>query len=460
MVVRPFLPGAVLGFIILIAAAMYCFGDRAQYILFTSIFGATPFYFPFLDAHGVLSAIECNRLGFDVYALNPCDALGRVHTYSPLWLHLSVLPIDTSWTPAVGLTLVALFLSSLSLLPPARGVWQLMVIVAGATSPAVVYAIERGNFDLLVFFCVVVAVRLVQWSSWLRFLGYASLLFVGALKFYPAAALLLITRERIATAIVIGLIATACLAGFLVLEWHDFVRAVGWLPRTCHNTNVFELNDFGSHDLPCGIALLADWPEGAATLTHLLLGAATIVLAIVLARRSAGTARLTELEATSLLAASAVIIFCFFTAQNVFYRAIFLLLVLPGLTAMAGSSQNSRFRRYIPVLLVLLLLGWHTAERLFDYFFHTTGSCQLGSTWSACRAWTVNPLDGAKLLANVAIWLSHELLWWVVITLLAGLSLSLLVRTVGCQDLQQLAALIWMNLRNFSKRLRARHQPF
>jgi hypothetical protein len=34
---------------------------------------------PLLDTHAVLAAIECHRLGIDIYAANPCDVLGRFH---------------------------------------------------------------------------------------------------------------------------------------------------------------------------------------------------------------------------------------------------------------------------------------------------------------------------------------------------------------------------------------------
>jgi hypothetical protein len=46
--------------------------------------------------------------------------LHRVHSYSPLWLWLSVLPITTAWDNALGLGLVVLFLVALTFLPPGR----------------------------------------------------------------------------------------------------------------------------------------------------------------------------------------------------------------------------------------------------------------------------------------------------------------------------------------------------
>ena len=97
---------------------LYGFGYRAQYHALAEAWGAAPFRTPFLDMHAVTSAVECHRLGFDVYVQNPCDVFGRVHGYSPLWLWLAVLPITTAWDNALGLGLVLLFLVALAFLPP------------------------------------------------------------------------------------------------------------------------------------------------------------------------------------------------------------------------------------------------------------------------------------------------------------------------------------------------------
>jgi hypothetical protein len=113
-------PAAVAAVIVLFAGLLYSFGYREQYYALAKAWGALPFRTPFLDMHGVTSAVECHRLGYDVYVQNPCDVLHRVHSYSPLWLWLSVLPITTAWDNALGLGLVVLFLVALTFLPPGR----------------------------------------------------------------------------------------------------------------------------------------------------------------------------------------------------------------------------------------------------------------------------------------------------------------------------------------------------
>ena len=110
--------------------------------------------------HAVTAAVECHRLGFDVYVQNPCDVFGRVHGYSPVWLWLAVLPITTAWDNALGLGLVLLFLVALAFLPAGRDWRQTMLITLGAVSSATMFALERANVDLLMFVMAMLAVRL------------------------------------------------------------------------------------------------------------------------------------------------------------------------------------------------------------------------------------------------------------------------------------------------------------
>ena len=192
-----FVPATAATAAVLLAGSLYAFGYRDQYHALLDYWGAAPFPFPFLDMNAVTSAVECHRLGFNVYVQNPCDALNRVHGYSPLWLWLSVLPISTAWDIVLGLATVLLFLMALPFLPPGRGWWQTAVITLGTVSSVVMFALERANVDVLVFLLAMLAVALTRRSVPLRILGYAVALFAGMLKFYPITLLILAARERL-----------------------------------------------------------------------------------------------------------------------------------------------------------------------------------------------------------------------------------------------------------------------
>src|SRR5512143_1622194 len=71
---------AAIGLFALLRAA----GATETYNDLFHLWRVEPFRWPFLDIHAVLSAVECHRLGWDVFEQNPCDVMERVHVYSRL----------------------------------------------------------------------------------------------------------------------------------------------------------------------------------------------------------------------------------------------------------------------------------------------------------------------------------------------------------------------------------------
>jgi hypothetical protein len=67
------------------------------------------------------------------------------------------------------------------------------------TSPIVIYGLERGNFDIIIFIMLVAAGVLSTGKLTSRILSYALMLLAGLLKFYPLIALWAVLRERTRT---------------------------------------------------------------------------------------------------------------------------------------------------------------------------------------------------------------------------------------------------------------------
>src|SRR5215470_20205093 len=86
------LPALVAMFAFFILSALYVSGSTRAYSWILTHWGVVPFSFPFLDLHALLASWECKRLGVDVLAQNPCDALARPFDYPPLLLAGSPIP--------------------------------------------------------------------------------------------------------------------------------------------------------------------------------------------------------------------------------------------------------------------------------------------------------------------------------------------------------------------------------
>ncbi len=274
---RAVLPAAAAAVVVLLAGALYCLGYRAQYHALAEAWGAAPFRTPFLDTHAVTAAVECHRLGFDVYVQNPCDVFGRVHGYSPVWLWLAVLPITTAWDNALGLGLVLLFLIALAFLPAGRTWPHTALITLGVVSSATMFALERANVDLLMFVMAMLAVRL-------RTTGYAVSLLSGMLKFYPIVLLILAVRERLVTCLVIWAAAGGVIALWFALDGHAILRGMANIP----STQPFDDNVFGAHNLPFGLAELAGLSHAWAMVLQVVLLVIVLGIAAMMCPPGAG----------------------------------------------------------------------------------------------------------------------------------------------------------------------------
>ena len=421
---RAVVPAAAAAVAVLLAGSLYVFGYRDQYHTLLDAWGAAPFPFPFLDMHAVTSAVECHRRGFDVYVQNPCDALGRVHGYSPLWLWLSVLPISTAWDNALGLAAVVLFVTTLPFLPPGRGWWQTAVIALGTISSVVMFALERANVDVLIFMLAMLTVTLTRRGTPFRILGYAVALLAGMLKFYPATLLILAVRERLGTFIAVGVVAAGGIVAWFALDGAEIIRGMANIPATQY----FDEYVFGARDLPYGAAQILGWPRPVATGLFAVLLIGTVGMAVALAR-CADTGerlrRLTDAEATYLLAGCVLMIGCFLAAQNILYRSIFFLFVLPGLTVLAQTEGGRTFTRICRgAIASIIVLMWNdTVRTLLNDVLQ----------WFGVSA-------GPNDIAYSVIWLVREVMWWGVVTVLAALLFRLLSDSRVAQDVVGLLA--------------------
>jgi hypothetical protein len=373
--------------------------------------GVRPFRFAFVDLDTILSALRCLRLGVDVFSSNPCDALGRVFDYSPLWLAGAVFPVTTDWIVPVGFAVDAAFVCSLILLPPGRGGWQTCAVVSCVLSTPVAFAMERANNDLIIFVLAAGAAALAERSLRLRLVGYACALLAGLLKYYPMLVLALICRERMRVFVPVAIACLVLLLGFVAVEFEDLHRALPLIPVGRYFGDMF-----GAGTLPFVGRL------GLLGLVVTALGVAARIGKLA----EADLARLTERERLFLLTGALLILACFFSAQNIGYRALHLLLAAPGLTALATVAQRRMpYRISVAVLLVLL---WSECWR-----HGLAAAVQQRAPWEELA-----PAAGdAALLLG---WLVREACWWWTVTLLAGLSFGMLLGSpVGRAALPSLA---------------------
>ena len=195
MTVRRAIPALAALTLFAILAVLYLSGQRALYDHIIQLWGIRPYLHPFFDTRGLVSAIECLRLGVDAYVTNPCDLENRLYDYPPSWSLLTLLPVTQAWVEPMGMILGLGFIASLLLLPAARDRVGTLMVVAGVISCTALFAVERANNDIVVFILAALAASLLWRSTSLRFVGYGLVQIAGLLKYFPMVIMAAAIRE-------------------------------------------------------------------------------------------------------------------------------------------------------------------------------------------------------------------------------------------------------------------------
>jgi hypothetical protein len=359
---------------------------------------------PFSDLGAVLQAVHCAGRGVEVYAPNPCMG-GGTYNYSALLLHVSALGGLAARLDGVGLGLALLFIAALALLPAPQSRAEFWLRAAGTASASTIFAVERMNLDVIILVLAIGGIWLVLQGGIAKLAGYGLFGIGAALKYYPIALLALLLRERPKRLVIIA----APLAGAgLVAAWRFRPQIAAALAAIPHGPPFG--NCFGAIDIPLGFTLGLAALHGN-DLRHLdslqmplaLRGLYGAMLLFALWRgwKKAACYRPTLAMLPSaaqayLTGGAALICACFFLAQNIDYRAIFLLLVLP-----ASLALERRFA------LAIVALLWESLFRTIAI---------------AAMPPLLGPVGGYSVV--IMVWLARELLWWWVVTRLLAVLFS------------------------------------
>jgi hypothetical protein len=316
----------------------------------------------FVDALNVASAAECHRLGHDVLVDNPCDPLLRPMNYPRVWLLFAYLGMDLTWVVPFGLAIVGGFLLSAWALLGRLSVRQGVPVAAAVCSPAVMFAVERGQVDLVVFALVAAAVVLWRRQGWARTSSPLLVLAAAVGKLFPVVGLVAYVFARERRAAVVAVASGFVFLGYVALTLSD-VRAIG------------QVAPQGQHFAYGARILVAQLARAVDARTWEALGAVRQVVAI--APLAAAAAAAWWWRSSTLLQAltptresgpddwrrlafhvgALVYVGTFATANNWDYRLVFLLFCLPQLLVWAeGRASPIRLAGLIGTGTVLVQL--------------------------------------------------------------------------------------------------------
>jgi hypothetical protein len=378
-----------------------------------------PTYLPYLDTHVVLAAIQCHREGYDVFEYNPCDIMGRWHIYSPVWLFASPTGVGIGDTPWVGTAMAVAFLAAAAWVTNATTAGEAAIFLLALLSQSFALAVDRGNFDLLMFIAVVAACAVFARGPAWRPLSYAAIFICAILKFYPIVAFGVALTERPRRFLVVSALAAIGWGLFFYFAWSDLTRLWPHIPHAQPLQDAFGgFNFFQAlgHLVVRYVPAEATLINAAAPRFYQAACVAALALSLFFARRLRGgglTLPVAGGVGTFFLVGTLISLFAFFTAQNPPYRAIWLLLPLPLLIRMRRDRAAPRWLWNGEIVLLIVALWFES--------FHN---------W----AWR---LTGSQAVADLLAFLVREPLWWAFVI---GLMTLLWVQTASMPIVAQLIA--------------------
>jgi len=303
-----------------------------------------------------MQSIDCASVGVDVYAANN-GCLADPTIYGPGVLWLQWVPFDLfSARHVTGLGVAGILVSSLALLWLARssyGPGRIILLIAAVSGPWLLL-LERGNLDAVVMWVAIAAVILVRrWNAlWAWSLAAALIWLMGTWKYYPfAMGLMLIPALRLRRGWTVLVAFAGAAVVFMALSWETFRFS------SAANSNMVDLSDSWTLGrIPVvarmvGSVVPAEGIQAGDLLVLAVAVAATVwgVLVGVSMRRTPWTLSMLAVAGSSLFLVSIVV-----AGFGWAYKATFLLLAVPLVSALVRSRSQAVVAASV---IVLLLLG-------------------------------------------------------------------------------------------------------
>ncbi|HMF53571.1 MAG TPA: hypothetical protein VK593_04435 [Edaphobacter sp.] len=152
----------------------------------------------FSDTRSITHSIDCFASGRDPYTVSACDPWGRLLNYPPVWLAARYIGVTSLSSNLAGVLFALAAGSAYLLLFNTRTFLSAAIVFLAMTSRCVLFSVERGNTDQLIFFLLVFGIFLIhhQRPDLRDRLMCLLLVLLTILKVYPIAAVTVFLQRR------------------------------------------------------------------------------------------------------------------------------------------------------------------------------------------------------------------------------------------------------------------------
>ena len=314
----------------------------------------------FTDTRSITHSIDCLAAGQDPYAVGTFDPFHRLFSYPPIWLQLRYLGVTSRSTNLIALIMSVITASAFLLLFRAQTWLSAFVVFFAVISRPVLFAVERGNIDQLIFSLLVFGFFLIdQQKTQLKpLLTGLLIVFLTILKVYPFVAAAVFIRRRNGL-IKAALTATLSVAALALTSGRRLPLLFANTPRD-YNLSFGSFPFFlamSRHTFHATTPIILHHGK-AAPMGAIILGVLSLIAAAIYSKQIDRALPVLDCDrARGCIAISCLTIFCFafIFGSSYDYRLIFL---LGALAYLVEDLNKSVSLRSLPAAILILLLLW------------------------------------------------------------------------------------------------------
>lgn len=310
-----------------------------------------PEVYPFLDMKGRLAHIQGHRMGLDIYSVpNPLDPLNRINDKPSYTLLLGHLGLNLEHAVPLSILFIVLMVLGTLLFIKPRTWSQMIAAYLAICSPSVLYAVERGNDDLVIFVLLLtVPIFLAKNTLWGNTVAFCLISLVSPAKYYPFAAYILFAHPQKTNRQAFFWLTSSItfITVFFLVTYKEILFLSSRIPQPNY------LNSFGAKLF---FELLELTPPLPTLLTLFSLVIILIFVSILSFYKHGILPNIKKTEEYYFILGSAIFVFCFFLSSNSDYRLIFCLFLLPALFSWLSNSQINSYLRLVVVSSIVLII--------------------------------------------------------------------------------------------------------
>ena len=329
--------------------------------------------FLFADWTVIVNANLCLEKGFDVFIKNPCDPWGRKHVYGEILLYLPFIDVLKKfylfYFPIImNFLFIYVFISFFNYKKSLKNYTFFFFVL----SAPFLLAVERANNDILIFLIIFLV------SKYRSLLTSHILILLGVLsKFYPVCfGIIFLFKKEIKKILINLLLLSLFISIFIFFQFESLIKIFNTQTQFSAG-NVYAFS-FQSLIKTIGYFQLVEdlkWVK-----TFFIVGFLLIpFLLIVYLFTSKNNHFFREIFTNNIfenriyIISSITLISCYFVIENIFYREIFFLGLIPWLLRYEDQESNIKdfyyyfilFKFLLTTLIIFLVVGQN--DLLLDF---------------------------------------------------------------------------------------------